>query len=181
MRLNADAWGMGTHPTCMNSRIRAGIVLRAKSRCVPFSSVTSQPFDSFRGRHSCGLWIFKQKNKYRNIMAELLDASSALGANKCSLLRIFPPAHLSTVSRTSSSSTVAYPVSQAPPPPPTPSRAKTLHKFSLGALPSKMALLLPAPRTAPAALTEAERLVHFYLSAGVSSCEVSLAGSSQMM
>lgn len=39
--------------------------------------------------------------------------------------------------------------------------AKTLHKFSLGALPSKMALSLSAPRIAPAALTENWTFVPF--------------------
>lgn len=61
--------GRGPHPTCMNSRIRAGIVLRAKSCCVPFSCITSQPvhgrfskwlsFYSSRERHCCGLCFYK--------------------------------------------------------------------------------------------------------------------------
>lgn len=59
--------------------------------------------------------------------------------------------------------------------------AKTLHKFSLGALPSKMALSLSAPRIAPAALTENWTFVPFFIYfAEVSLCEM-FAGSSQVM
>lgn len=82
--------------------------------------------------------------------------------NKCFSLLIF---HFSTVyvsqlnllKQHSSLSTVSL----AHLPPFCRQGAKTLHKFSLGALPSKMALSLSAPRIAPAALTENWTFVPF--------------------
>lgn len=73
-RMTVVEWGRGLHPTCMNSRIRVGIVQRAKSRCVPFPGVTShtvhgRSFFYFnisyilwgRGRDSCRLCLQKYK------------------------------------------------------------------------------------------------------------------------